>query len=344
MLKQIVAVAFGLLGVSVLGFAQNELVGAGATFPYPLYSKMFYVYGQEYGVKVNYQAIGSGGGIQQLKSRTVDFGASDAFLSDEELKSAPAPILHIPMVAGAVVLTYNLPDSPVVRFTPDVVADIFLGRITRWDDPRLAEVNPALRLPRLPISVVHRSDGSGTTATFTDYLSKVSVEWKQKVGQGTSVSWPAGVGAKGNPGVAGLVKQLPGSVGYVELIYALQNNLPYGEIRNKAGRFIKPSLASTTAACAVAIPDDTRVSLTDTAAPGGYPIATFTWLLVYREQSYDNRARGRAEALVKLLWWMTHQGQKYAEPLEYSSLPAAAAQKAEKIIRSLTYGGQPLLR
>ena len=343
-LKQITALAIGLLAVSGLGFAQNELVGAGATFPFPLYSKMFDVYSQEYGVKVNYQAIGSGGGIQQLKSKTVDFGASDAFLSDEDLKAAPAPILHIPMVAGAVVVTYNLPGSPVISFTPDVVADIFLGKITRWDDQRLAAVNSSARLPKLPISVVHRSDGSGTTSVFTDYLSKVSEDWKQRVGKGTSVSWPAGVGAKGNPGVAGLVKQLPGSIGYVELIYALQNNLPYGNIRNKAGRYIKPSLASTTAACAVTIPDDTRVSLTDTSAPDGYPIATFTWLLVYREQSYDNRARVRAEALVKMLWWMTHQGQKYAEPLEYSSLPLPAVQKAEKIIRSITFNGQPLMK
>jgi phosphate transport system substrate-binding protein len=343
-LKWIAILAVGLMAVSGLGFAQNELVGAGATFPYPLYSKMFDVYGREYGVRVNYQAIGSGGGIQQLKSRTVDFGASDAFLSEEELKTAPAAVLHIPMVAGAVVVTYNLPGSPVLRFTPEVVAEIFLGKISRWDDQRLAAVNPSGKLPRLPITVVHRSDGSGTTATFTDYLSKVSGEWKQRVGSGTSVSWPAGVGAKGNPGVAGLVKQLPGSIGYVDLIYALQNKLPFGSIRNKAGRYIEPSLASTTAACAVAIPDDARMSLTDTAAPDGYPIATFTWLLVYREQSYDNRSRGRAEALVKLLWWMTHQGQKYAEPLEYSSLPSAAVRKAEKIIRSITFDGQPLLR
>jgi phosphate transport system substrate-binding protein len=343
-IKHFIALTVGLLAVSGLSFAQNELVGAGATFPYPLYSKMFDVYSQEYGVKVNYQSIGSGGGIQQIKSKTVDFGASDAFLSDEDLKAAPAPILHIPMVAGAVVVTYNLPGSPEVRFTPEIVADVFMGKITRWDDQRLAAVNSSARLPKLPISVVHRSDGSGTTSVFTDYLSKVSEDWKQKVGKGTSVSWPAGVGGKGNEGVAGLVKQLPGSIGYVELIYALQNNLPYGSIRNKAGRYIEPSLASTTAACAVAIPDDTRVSLTDTSAPDGYPIATFTWLLVYREQSYDNRAQGRADALVKMLWWMTHQGQKYAEPLQYSSLSAPAVQKAEKIIRSITFDGQPLLR
>jgi phosphate transport system substrate-binding protein len=341
--KQLMILAAGLLAVSGLAFAQSELVGAGATFPFPLYSKMFDVYGKEYGVRVNYQAIGSGGGIQQLKSRTVDFGASDAFMSDDDLKAAPAPILHLPIVAGAVVVTYNLPNSPEVQFTPDVVADIFLGKITRWDDTRLASVNPSAKLPKLAISVVHRSDGSGTTSVFTDYLSKVSQDWKQKVGKGTSVSWPAGVGGKGNPGVAGLVKQLPGSIGYVELIYALQNSLPYGAIRNKAGKFVKPSLAATTAACAVPIPEDTRVSLTDTEAPDGYPIAGFTWLLVYREQSYDNRAQGRADALVKMLWWMTHQGQKYAEPLQYSTLPAPAVQKAEKLIRSITFNGMRLM-
>jgi phosphate transport system substrate-binding protein len=342
--KQLIILAVGMLAVSGLAFSQNELVGAGATFPFPLYSKMFDVYGKEYGVKVNYQAIGSGGGIQQLKSKTVEFGGSDAIMSDDDLKAAPAPILHIPIVAGAVVVTYNLPNSPEVQFTPEVVADIFLGKITRWDDPRIASANASARLPKLPITVVHRSDGSGTTSVFTDYLSKVSEGWKQKVGKGTSVSWPAGVGAKGNPGIAGLVKQLPGSIGYVELIYALQNNLPYGAIRNKAGKYIKPSLASTTAACAVAIPDDTRVSLTDTDAPDGYPIATFTWLLVYREQSYDNRAQGKADVLVKMLWWMTHEGQKYAEPLQYSALPAPVVQKAEKLIRSITFNGMPVMK
>jgi phosphate transport system substrate-binding protein len=224
------------------------------------------------------------------------------------------------------------------------VADIFLGRISRWDDARLASANASIKLPKLAITVVHRSDGSGTTSVFTDYLSKVSEDWKQKVGKGTAVSWPAGVGAKGNEGVTGLVKQLPGSIGYVELIYALQNKLPYGSVRNKAGVYIKASLASTTAACAVAIPDDTRVSLTDTDAPDGYPIAAFTWLLVYREQSYDNRSRGRADALVKMLWWMTHQGQKYAEPLQYSALPALAVQKAEKLIRAITFNGVPLMK
>ncbi len=343
-IKRGIALVAGLLAASGLSFAQDELVGAGATFPYPLYSKMFSVYGQEYGVKVNYQSIGSGGGIQQLKSRTVDFGASDAFQNDEALKTFPAAVLHIPVVAGAVVVTYNLPGSPRVRLTPELIADIFLGKITRWDDARLAAANPGAGLPKLPISVVHRSDGSGTTSVFTDYLSKVSEEWKQEVGKGTSVSWPAGVGGKGNEGVAGLVKQLPGSIGYVELIYALQNKMPQGLVRNKSGAYSEASLASTTAACAVAIPDDTRVSLADTEAPDGYPIASFTWLLVYREQSYDHRAQARADALVKMLWWMTHQGQKYAEPLQYAALPDPAVRKAERLIRSITFNGRALMK
>ncbi len=343
-LRILAAAAAALLLVAGLGFAQTELLGAGATFPYPLYSKMFDLYGKEYGVRVNYQAIGSGGGIQQLKSRTVDFGASDAFMSNDELSKAPAAILHVPIVAGAVVVTYNLPGDPELRFTPDLVAGIFLGSIKRWNDPRIARANPSLKLPATAITVVHRSDGSGTTAVFSDYLSKVSPEWKAKVGKGTSLSWPAGVGGKGNPGVAGLVKQLPGSVGYVELIYALQNGLPYGAVRNKAGAFVKPTLASTAAASAVPLPDDMRVSLTDTEAPAGYPLAGFTWILVYREQDYDSRTREEADALVKLLWWLTHDGQKYAEPLQYGTLSKAAVAKAEAILRSITYGGAPLLK
>jgi phosphate transport system substrate-binding protein len=333
-----------MLAAAGAAFTQTELVGAGATFPYPLYSKMFDEYGKEYNVKVNYQAIGSGGGIQQLKNKTVDFGASDAFLSDADLASAPAAIVHVPMVAGAVVITYNLPGSPELRFTPDVVADIFLGVITNWSDPRIAALNTGAALPNLGIVVVHRSDGSGTTNMFSDYLSKVSADWKQKVGMGTSLSWPTGVGGKGNPGVAGLVQQLPGSLGYVELIYALQNKMTYASLKNKSGAFVKPSLASTTAALNTAIPADTRVSVTDTPAPDGYPIAGFTWIIVYKEQSYGGRGQAKAQELVKMLWWMTHQGQKYAEPLSYSALAKAVVDKAEAQIRSITYGGAALMK
>jgi phosphate transport system substrate-binding protein len=340
-----VCAAFLLVAAAGLGFSQSvELVGAGATFPAPLYTKLFDQYAKEFGVKVNYQGIGSGGGIAQLKAKTVDFGASDAIMSDADLAAAPAAILHIPIVAGAVVATYNLPGNPELKLTPDVLADIFLGKITRWDDARIAAANAGVTLPKTPLTVIHRSDGSGTTAVFTDYLGKVSADWETKVGAGTSVSWPAGVGGKGNAGVAGLVKQLPGSIGYVELIYALQNGMPYAAIRNRAGAFMKPTLASTTAACRVTIPDDTRVSLTDTAAADGYPIATFTWVLLYKEQSYGGRTAAKADAVATLIWWMTHEGQKYAEPLQYAALAPNVVARAEALLRSVTFGSAPVLK
>ena len=332
-----------ILGMAVMVYAgDRELLGAGATFPYPLYSKMFDEYSKEYGVKINYQAIGSGGGIKQLISKTVDFGGTDAFMSDEELKNVP-PIVHIPIGLGAVSVTYNIPISIELKLTPDVVADIFLGKITNWNDPRIQQINSGAQLPDLTIVVVHRSDGSGTTSIFTDYLSKISTEWKEKVGVGKSVNWPTGLGAKGNPGVAGLVKQLPGSIGYVELIYALQNNMPVCPLKNKKGVFVKPTLESTSLAANVTIPDDTRVSVTDTDAQNGYPISGFTWIIVFKEQNYNQRAKGRAQELVKLLWWMTHEGQKYAEPLDYASLPKASVAKVEKVIESITYDNKCIL-
>jgi len=320
------------------GFAKDiELIGAGATFPYPLYSKMFDVYNKEHGVKVNYQAIGSGGGIRQLINKTVDFGGSDAIMSDKDLAEASAPVLHIPTCAGAVVITYNLPGNPQLRFTPDIIADIFLGKITKWNDGRISEINPGMKLPDTNITMVHRSDGSGTTSIFSDYLSKVSKEWKEKVGAGTSLNWPTGLGGKGNPGVAGLVQQTPGSLGYVELIYALQNKMPYGMVKNKKGNFVTATLAATSRAADTNLPDDMKVSLTDTDAPEGYPISGFTWILVYKDQSYGDKTEANAKGLVKLLWWMTHEGQKYAEPLEYAPLSKKAVEKAEKLIKSISY-------
>lgn len=324
--------------------SDKELIGAGATFPYPLYSKMFDVYSKEYGVKVNYQAIGSGGGIRQLINKTVDFGGTDAVMGAEDTKAAGADVLHIPVCAGAVVLTYNLPGNPEVNFTGDVISGIFLGTIKKWNDAKIAETNKNVKLPDLPITVVHRSDGSGTTFVFSDYLSKVSTEWNSKVGKGTALNWPTGLGAKGNPGVAGLVKQTPGSIGYVELIYVLQNKMAYGNIRNKKGSFIKPSITATTAAANTTLPDDMKISLTDSDNPQAYPIASFTWILAYKEQAYGNRSQEKADSLVKLLWWMTHQGQKYVEPMEYAPLSAKAAQKAEKLIKSITYQGKPIMR
>jgi phosphate transport system substrate-binding protein len=328
-----------------IGHAKDvELIGAGATFPYPLYSKMFDVYNKEYGVKVNYQAIGSGGGIRQLINKTVDFGGSDAIMSDKDLAEASAPVLHIPTCAGAVVITYNLTGNPQLRFTPDVIADIFLGKISKWNDRRISEINPGVKLPDMNVTVVHRSDGSGTTFIFSDYLSKVSKEWKEKVGAGTSLNWPAGLGGKGNPGVAGLVQQTPGSIGYVELIYALQNKMPYGVVKNKKGNFVTPTIPSTSKAADTNLPDDMKVSLTDTDAPEGYPISGFTWILVYKDQNYGDRTEEKAKESVKLLWWMTHEGQKYTEPLEYAPLSKKAVEKAEKLIKSISYKSSVVMK
>jgi phosphate transport system substrate-binding protein len=336
----LVLIAFGNKGWA----EEKELIGAGATFPYPLYSKMFDVYSKEYGVKVNYQAIGSGGGIRQLTNKTVDFGGSDAIMSEADLKEASAPILHIPTCAGAVVLTYNLPGNPQLKFIPDVIGDLFLGKISKWNDRRISEINPGVKLPDMNVTVVHRSDGSGTTFIFSDYLSKVSREWKEKVGAGTSLNWPMGLGGKGNPGVAGLVKQTPGSIGYVELIYALQNKMPYGVVKNKKGNFVTATISSTSKAADTNLPDDMKVSLTDTDAPEGYPISGFTWILVYKDQNYGDRTEEKAKESVKLLWWMTHEGQKYTEPLEYAPLSKKAVEKAERLIKSISYKSNVVMK
>jgi phosphate transport system substrate-binding protein len=328
-----------------IGLAKEiELTAAGATFPYPLYSKMFDIYNQTHGAKVNYQAIGSGGGIRQLTNKTVDFAGSDAIMSDKDLSEASAPVLHIPTCAGAVVITYNLAGNPQLRFTPDVIADIFLGKINKWNDPRLSSINPGVKLPGTHLTVVHRSDGSGTTFIFSGYLSKVSMEWKEKVGSGTSLNWPTGLGGKGNPGVAGLVQQTPGSIGYVELIYALQNKMPYGTVKNKKGNFVTATLTSTSMAADTNLPDDMKVMLTDTDAPEGYPISGFTWILVYEDLNYGGRTEEKAKEVVKLLWWMTHEGQKYAEPLDYAPLSKKAVEKAEKLIKSVMYKGSPIMK
>ena len=321
---------------------QNEILGAGATFPYPFYSKIFDVYNKEKGIKVNYQSIGSGGGIKQLQNKTVDFGASDAPMSDEELSKSPAPIVHIPSCLGAVIITYNLPDNPSLKFTPEVLADIFLGKIKKWNDPKIMTINPGVKLPDLSISVVHRSDGSGTTYIFSDYLSKVNAEWNTKPGKGKSLDWPVGLGAKGNEGVSGLVKQTPGSIGYVELVYALQNKMPAATLKNKSGNFVEASLKSSSAAAAIDLPADMRVSLTNTDAPDGYPICSFTYLLVYQNQSYNNRTEASAKATIDLINYVIHEGQKYAEPLGYAPLPDAAVKKAEEILKSVTYKNKPL--
>ncbi|MBA4419227.1 MAG: phosphate ABC transporter substrate-binding protein PstS [Syntrophus sp. (in: bacteria)] len=339
------AMVMAFMFANISWSAGQELLGAGATFPQPLYSKMFDAYNQQYSVKVNYQGIGSGGGINQLIKKTVDFGGTDAFMTEKEMKDAGAPVLHIPTSLGAVVITYNLPGSPKLKFSPDVIGDIFLGKITKWNDPRVASANPGIKLPDLAISVVHRADGSGTTYIFSEYLCKVNKDWKEKIGVGKSLNWPAGqIGQKGNPGVAGYVKQTPGSIGYVELIYALQNKMVYGTIKNKAGKFIEPTVKAVSLAANVKLPDDTNASLTDTPAPDGYPISSFTWLIFYKEQNYGGKTKEKAETLAKLLKWMIGDGQKYVEPLQYSPLAKEAVAKADTILRSMTYKGVPLLK
>jgi len=323
--------------------APVTLNGAGATFPFPLYSKWSQVYAAEKGVRINYQSIGSGGGIRQFIAKTVDFGASDSPMTDEQIRQAGGRVLHIPTVAGAVVPVYHIPGvGPGLNFTGEVLADIFLGKVTRWNDPRITKLNPNVNLPSAEIVVVHRSDGSGTTAIWVNYLSKVSKEWKEKVGEGTSVEWPTGLGGKGNEGVAGLVRGTPYSLGYVELAYAVTNRMTFGKVRNKAGQFINPSLSSTTKAMEGAlptIPEDYRAFFTNPEGRDAYPIAGFTYLLIYGEQ--PDPVKGKA--LVEFLWWAIHDGQKYAPPLLYAPLPKSLVQRLEKTLRTVTSGGKPLL-
>ncbi|BDG04005.1 phosphate ABC transporter substrate-binding protein PstS [Anaeromyxobacter oryzae] len=337
-MKKLLLVA--ALAVAGTASAANKLLvtGAGATFPFPLYSKWFSEYNKlNPDLQFNYQSIGSGGGIQQITNRTVDFGASDAPMKDAQLAAAPGTV-HIPTVLGAVVVTYNAPITQL-RLTPETLSGIYLGKITKWNDPALAKVNPGVKLPDTDIAVIHRSDGSGTTNIFTDYLSKVSPEWKEKVGASTSVKWPAGLGAKGNEGVTGLVKQTPGAIGYVELAYANQNKLPMAELQNKDGVFVKATMQSTSSAAAgVAMPDDFRVSITNASGKDAYPMASFTYILVPRDQ--QDAAKGAA--VVNFLWWAVHDGQRFAEPLEYAPLPKAVVAKVEAKLKSLTVLGKPV--
>ena len=318
--------------------APNEIQinGAGATFPYPIYSKWIEEYGQKHpNVKINYQSIGSGGGIKQLSAQTVFFGASDGPMTDEQLKGAPGPILHFPTVLGGVVPIYNIPGvTQQLKFSGDVLANIYLGKITKWNDAAIAKINPGIALPPTEIGVIHRSDGSGTTYIFVDYLSKVSPEFQKRVGVSTSVSWPAGVGAKGNEGVSGLVKQTPGAIGDVELIYALQNKIPYASVQNSAGEFVVATLDSVTAAAnaaAATMPDDFRVSITNSGAKGAYPLASFTWLLLY--QNPTDKERGRI--MSDFLEWAITDGQKDAPALGYAPLPASVVEKERAALKKI---------
>jgi len=323
------------LAVALPVFSQTTLNGAGATFPYPMYSKWFSEYHTAHpDIEINYQSIGSGGGIRQVLAGTVDFGASDGPMTDEQLSQSKVKILHVPTVLGAVVPAYNVPGvSEELKFTPDVLAGIFLGKITNWNDKAIASANPGVKFPDQPIIVVHRSDGSGTTYIFTDYLSKISSEWQGGVGKGTSVKWPVGLGGKGNEGVAGVIRQMQGAIGYVELIYAVQNKIPYGSVKNASGSFVKASLESVTSAAGSmkSMPADFRVSITNAPGKDAYPISSFTWLLI-PAQSKD-AAKGKI--IVDFLNWMVDNGQKMTAALTYAPLPENVAQQVKAEIKQV---------
>jgi len=335
--KTVMALALVSLGISAGQASAETLInGAGATFPYPLYSKWFNEYAKvDQSVKFNYQSIGSGGGIKQITAQTVDFGASDKFLTDKELQAAPGKLVHIPTVMGAVVVTYNLPGvAKGVKLNSEDVANIYLGKITMWNDPKIADDNKGVTLPAKPIIVVHRSDGSGTTAIFTDYLTGINAEWAQRVGMGASVKWPVGLGGKGNEGVAGQVKTTPYSIGYVELAYAFENKLPYAFLKNKAGVFVEPSIQSTSAAAAAAakqMPADYRISLVNQPGKDAYPVVGFTWLLVYEQQK--DALKGKK--MVEFLNWSMTKGQKMAAPMLYAPLPENVVKMVQKTIKTI---------
>lgn len=337
-IAKVLTVLAALLAVATLATGAGPVLlnAAGATFPYPIYSKWFDLYHTAHSnVQINYQSIGSGGGIRQLLDKTVDFGASDGPMSDDQLKQAGVPILHFPTVLGAAIPSYNVPGvQGDLNFTPEALAGIFLGKITTWNDPAIASANPGVKLPKDDIVVVHRSDGSGTSYIWTDYLSKVSPEWQQKVGKGTSVNWPVGLGGKGNEGVSALIQQTPGALGYVELIYAIQNKIPYGKVKNSSGVFVKADLTSVSAAAAATakyMPDDFRVSITNPEGKTAYPISSFTWLLI--PSKFADPAK--RDIVKDLLKWVLTDGQQYCEGLSYAKLPKEVVAKEMKAIATI---------
>jgi phosphate transport system substrate-binding protein len=335
--RLMLAALAGLASAAAPVAAQNvQIDGAGATFPNPIYSKWFSEYNELHPtVQINYQSIGSGGGIRQLTAQTVFFGASDGPMTDEQLKAAPGAVLHFPTVLGGVVPVYNIPGVDAeLKFTGPLLADIYLGKVTKWNDPAIAALNAGVKLPATAITVVHRADGSGTSYIWCDYLAKLSREWKEKVGVATSVSWPTGVGGKGNEGVAGLVSQTPGSIGYVELIYALQNKISYGSVKNADGKFVRASLETVTDAAAgasKAMPPDFRVSITNAPGANTYPIASFTWLLFYE----DPKDKDRAKIMVDFFKWALADGQKYCDALGYAPLPKSVVALEEKALAKI---------
>ena len=321
----------------------KAITGAGATFPQPFYNKIFKTYTKEQGLLVTYGGIGSGGGIRSLKDKIVDFGATDAFLSDTKLAEMPGKVLHVPTCLGAVVAAYNLPGKPELKFTPELMEGVFMGKITKWNDAKIAAVNPGVSLPDLAITVVYRSDGSGTTFIFSDYMSKVSAEWNEKIGKGKALLWPVGIGAKGNPGVAGTISQTNGAIGYIGSEYAFAQGIPVASLQNSAGNFILPSVESVSASAKGEMPADTRISLTNTDAADGYPISSFTWLIIYQEQNYNDRSQDQAAQTIKLIdWAVSANAQKETTKVHYAPLPEAAVTKAKAVLSKVTYNGKAL--
>jgi phosphate transport system substrate-binding protein len=323
---------------------QVTLSAAGATFPQPFYNLAFKKYNEDGGPVINYGGIGSGGGIKSLRDRVVDFGATDAFLSDAEMAEMPGQVVHIPTCIGAVVIAYNLPGVTSLKLTPELLQDIFLGNIKKWNDPAIATVNPGVTFPDMNITVVYRSDGSGTTNIFSDYMSKVSPLWKEKLGTGKALNWPAGIGAKGNPGVAGTISQSQGTIGYIGFEYAIAQKIPMAQVMNSSGSFIEPSLASITSAANVEIPADTRIMITNSPNPDAYPITSFTWIILYKEQAYANRTPEEAKATVYAIKWLIWaDAQSIATSVHYASLPQQALERAEDLLRQITYEGKPAI-
>lgn len=322
-----------------------SLSAAGATFPMPFYNLAFKKYTEKTGIPLSYGGIGSGGGIRSLTDKVVDFGASDAFLSDKEISEMPAAIVHIPTCMGAVVIAYNLPGVNNLKMNPELLEKIFMGTITKWNDPKIKAVNSNLNLPDMKITVVYRSDGSGTTYIFSDYMSKVSNLWKEKVGNGKSLNWPVGIGAKGNPGVAGTISQSVGSMGYIGSEYAFAQKIQYALVQNSSGRFINPDIKTVSSAAKVEIPSDTRIMVTNSPDPEAYPISGFTWIILYKEQSYGDRSLATAESIVSFLDWLVGpDAQTIAESVNYASLPANVSSIAKGILRTITFDGKPVLK
>ncbi len=322
---------------------KEKVTGAGATFPLPFYNLAFKTYQQKNGTTVTYGGIGSGGGIRSLKDRIVDFGGTDAFLSEKELKEMPYETIHIPTCMGAVVMAYNLPEVKDLKLTGEIIADIYLGKIKKWNDRRIQAANPGVALPDKELTPVYRSDGSGTTFVFSDYLTKISNDWKEQVGTGKSLKWPAGIAAKGNPGVAGVISQTAGSIGYVGSEYAFSLKIPMAQLQNKAGNYVSPTTESISAAASGDIPADTRTMITNSPAVDAYPISCFTWIILYKEQSYNDRKIEQAQATVDLLSWMlSDEAQALTTKVHYSPLPASAVKNAQALLKSVTFNGKTM--